>query len=215
MNRYKYQDLLDRFGRGDLDILLGTQMIAKGLDFPNVHLVGILSADTSLSIPDFRSSERTFQLAAQVAGRAGRFTSGARVILQTFNPHFPAIHFATAHDYDGFAEAELALRKSLGYPPFGRMARIILRAPSLSNLERQAHRAADIILRSVAHTAEAVKTTGPLPPPIARISGHHRLHFILRSPKAGALHAVLSRARSELFKLPVHLAIDMDPVNLL
>ncbi len=215
MNRHKYQDLLQRFGTGQLDILLGTQMIAKGLDFPNVHLVGILSADTSLSIPDFRSSERTFQLAAQVAGRAGRATPGARVILQTFNPHFPAIHFATTHDYDAFADAELALRKSLAYPPFGRMARIILRAPSLTNLQRQARRAADILAHAVAHTAKTVKTTGPLPPPIARISGHHRLHFILRSPTAKALHAVLTRARSDLFKLPVHLAIDMDPVNLL
>ena len=215
MNRHKYQDLLQRFGTRQLDILLGTQMIAKGLDFPNVHLVGILSADTALSIPDFRSSERTFQLAAQVAGRAGRATPGASVILQTLNPEFPAIHFATTHDYEGFADAELALRKSLNYPPFGRMARIILRSPSLHILQTQARRAAHIIAQAIASTAQPVTTTEPLPPPIARISGHHRLHFILRAPTAGTLHSVLTQARSELFKLTVYLAIDMDPVNLL
>ena len=95
------------------------------------------------------------------------------------------------------------------------MARIILRAPSLEALQRQARRASDILARSVAHTGKTIKIIGPLPPPIARISGHHRLHFILRSATASALQAVLARARSELFKLPVHLAIDMDPVNLL
>lgn len=215
MTRQKYQDILQQFAQGQLDIILGTQMIAKGLDFPNVHLVGILSADTSLSIPDFRSSERTFQLAAQVAGRAGRATPGASVVLQTFNPHFPAIHFATTHDYDSFAQAELDLRKSLNYPPFGRIARILLRAPSLDALQRQARCACDILARAVAHTAKPVNTLGPLPPPIARISGYHRLHFILRSSTASALHTALTRARSELFKLPIHLAIDMDPVNLL
>ena len=215
MNRQKYQDILERFGRGDLDILLGTQMIAKGLDFPRVTLVGILSADTSLAIPDFRSSERTFQLAAQVAGRAGRASPGARVILQTFNPDFPAIRFATSYDYDGFAASELGLRKSLGYPPFGRLARVILRGPCLAAVQKQADRAAAIIAQAIEHTSRAVTSRGPLPPPIARISGQHRLQFVLRAPQAAALHEVLSKARTELFKLSVHVAIDMDPVNLL
>jgi primosomal protein N' (replication factor Y) len=215
MDRRKYKDVLERFGQGDLDILLGTQMIAKGLDFPNVHLVGILLADTSLTVPDFRSSERTFQLAAQVAGRAGRASPGARVILQTFNPDFPAICFAATHDYDGFAQAELTLRKSLGYPPFGRLAKVILRAPSLSTVQREADHAAAIITQAIEHSRSPVSSHGPLPPPIARISGQHRLQFVLRSPQAKALHDVLTRTRSELFKLPVHVAIDMDPVNLL
>ena len=215
MDRQKYKDVLERFGRGDLDILLGTQMIAKGLDFPKVHLVGILLADTSLTIPDFRSSERTFQLAAQVAGRAGRASPGAQVILQTFNPDFPAICFATTHDYDGFARAELTLRKSLGYPPFGRLARVILRSPSLSAVQREADHAAAIIAQAIERSQSPVSSHGPLPPPIARISGQHRLQFVLRASQAKALHDLLSRTRSDLFKLPVHVAIDMDPVNLL
>ncbi|NIA06339.1 MAG: primosomal protein N' [Actinobacteria bacterium] len=215
MDRRKYKDVLERFGRGDLDILLGTQMIAKGLDFPRVHLVGILLADTSLTVPDFRSSERTFQLAAQVAGRAGRASPGARVVLQTFNPDFPAICFATTHDYNGFARSELALRESLGYPPFGRLARVILRSPSLSAVGREANHAAAIIAQAIGRSQSPVSSHGPLPPPIGRISGQHRLQFILRAPQAKALHEVLSKARTELFKLPVHVAIDMDPVNLL
>ena len=215
MNRQRYQEMLDEFGRGELDILLGTQMIAKGLDFPRVELVGILSADTSLAIPDFRSSERTFQLVAHVAGRAGRASQGARVILQTLNPEFSAIRFATNHDYDGFAEAELSLRKPLGYPPFGRLARVILRAASLAVLQLQAERATAIISQAIERAGSSVISQGPLPPPIARISGQHRLQFVLRSPQATALHGVLSQARTELFKLSVHVAIDMDPVNLL
>jgi len=215
MNRQKYQDILEGFGRGDLDILLGTQMIAKGLDFPRVNLVGILSADTSLAIPDFRSAERTFQLATQVAGRAGRSSPGAKVILQTFNPDFPAIRFATSHDYEGFAASELELRKSLGYPPFGRLARVILRGPSLANVQKQANRAAAVIAQAIEDIGRGVSSRGPLPPPIARISGQHRLQFVLRANQAGALHEMLSRARPELFKLAVHVAIDMDPLNLL
>ena len=215
MNRQKYQDMLDGFGQGELDILLGTQMIAKGLDFPRVHLVGILSADTSLAIPDFRSSERTFQLVAHVAGRAGRASPGAKVILQTLNPEFSAIRFATDHDYDGFAEAELSLRKPLGYPPFGRLARVVLRATSLAVLQREADRAAAIVSQAIEQTGSPVASQGPLPPPIARISGQHRLQLILRARQATALHGILSQARTQLFKLAVHVAIDMDPVNLL
>ena len=215
MDRQKYREVLKQFGQGELDILLGTQMIAKGLDFPNVHLVGILLADTSLTIPDFRSSERTFQLAAQVAGRAGRASPGAKVILQTFNPNFPAIQFATKHDYDGFAEHELELRRPLGYPPFGRLARVILRAASLAAVEREAEHAGTIIAEAIEQSGLGVSCNGPLPPPIARISGQHRMHFVLRANRAKALHELLGRIRGELFKLPVHVAIDMDPVNLL
>ena len=215
MTRQMYEELLGRFGRRELDILLGTQMIAKGLDFPRVELVGILSADTSLSIPDFRSSERTFQLAAQVAGRAGRASPGALVVMQTFNPDFPAIRFATEHDYEGFARMEMSLRKSLGYPPFGRMTRIVMRSESLEVLGREAERASLMIERAVEGVGEDVKVQGPLPPPIARISGQHRVEFVLRAGKASTLQGVLNSARAELFKLPVQVVIDVDPMNLM
>src|SRR5690606_18489594 len=116
---------LDAFRRGDTRILLGTQMIAKGLDFPNVTLVGVVSADSALNLPDFRAAERTFQLVTQVAGRTGRGERGGRVVVQTFDPDHPAIQAAARHDFERFAREELPTRQALGYPPFGVMARII------------------------------------------------------------------------------------------
>ena len=116
--------LLSRFGAGEIDILVGTQMIAKGHDFPRVTLVGVVSADVGLGLADFRAAERTFQLITQVAGRAGRGEAPGRVVLQTFLPDDPAIQFALKQDFDGFAKQELALRKETGYPPFARMVRI-------------------------------------------------------------------------------------------
>ncbi len=113
-----HEDLLERFGRGEADILLGTQMIAKGLDFPNVTLVGVLNADTALNLPDFRSSERTFQLLTQVAGRAGRADKEGEVLIQTYNPNHYAIAFAKEQDYEGFYRYEMDIRKNLGYPPY-------------------------------------------------------------------------------------------------
>ncbi len=110
--------MLERFGRGEADILLGTQMIAKGLDFPNVTLVGVLNADTALNLPDFRSSERTFQLLTQVAGRAGRADKEGEVLIQTYNPNHYAIAFAKEQDYEGFYRYEMGIRKNLGYPPY-------------------------------------------------------------------------------------------------
>ncbi|MEO1236811.1 MAG: primosomal protein N', partial [Planctomycetota bacterium] len=132
-----YQQTLDAFAAGQTDILLGTQMIAKGLDVPNVRLVGVVSGDTSLNFPDFRASERTFQLIAQVAGRAGRGEHRGRVVVQTFNPDDPAIRRAADHDYVGFAEEEIATRQAAGLPPVGRMARIVLRdTDPAANLRR-------------------------------------------------------------------------------
>src|SRR5690606_35874006 len=122
-----YFGALDRFRTGELKMLLGTQMIAKGLDFPGVTLVGVLSADTALFIPDFRAEERTFQLVSQVAGRAGRGAIGGRVVVQTLNPRSPSITLAAAHRYDAFAAQELANRRIAGFPPITRMARIVVR----------------------------------------------------------------------------------------
>ena len=122
--------VLKAFQSGDVRILLGTQMIAKGLDFPNVTLVGVVSADTALHLPDFRAAERTFQLVAQVAGRTGRGDKPGRVIVQTFSPEHPAIRLAALHDFVGFAEYELPIRKDFGVPPFGRLVRVIARGPN-------------------------------------------------------------------------------------
>src|SRR5262249_60985964 len=119
---------LGAFRRGEIHILLGTQMIAKGLDFPNVTLVGVINADMALHVPDFRSAERTFQLLSHVAGRAGRGPKGGRVLVQTFTPDHPCIAFAATHDYAGFVASELAHREAHQYPPYQRLARVIIRS---------------------------------------------------------------------------------------
>ncbi len=124
-----HEPALAAFRDGEVDILLGTQMIAKGLDFPNVTLVGVINADTALHLPDFRAAERTFQLVTQVAGRTGRGESGGRVLVQTFSPDHPAIRAAVRHDYAMFARQELPIREALLYPPYSEMARIIVRGP--------------------------------------------------------------------------------------
>ena len=129
-SRSAYEDVLGSFGRGELDILVGTQMLAKGLDFPNVTVVGLINADVALHFPDFRASERTFQLIMQVAGRTGRSSKGGRVVVQTFSPSNPAVVLASGHDYDAFASHELESRKAFNYPPFASLARLVLRGRS-------------------------------------------------------------------------------------
>ena len=124
-----HEQVLSAFKDGDVRILLGTQMIAKGLDFPNVTLVGVVNADTALHLPDFRAAERTFQLVAQVAGRTGRGDRLGRVLVQTYSPDHPAIRSAAKHDYEGFAQNELPEREKYGVPPYGRFVRLIARGP--------------------------------------------------------------------------------------
>ena len=131
-----YEALLGRFARGEIQVMLGTQMIAKGLDYPNVTLVGVISGDTALALPDFRAAERTFQLITQVAGRAGRGDAAGRVVLQTFLPDDPTIQFAIRQDFPGFAKTELGHRREVGLPPLSRMVRIILRDQDQDKLHK-------------------------------------------------------------------------------
>jgi len=145
--RNAHEKALTAFERGDVQILLGTQMIAKGLDFPNVTLVGVISADTILNLPDFRASERTFQLISQVAGRTGRGPKGGRVVVQSFNPRHYSITYAAAHDYEGFAKKELEYRKQLNYPPFGRLTTIRLQGVNLQKVQK----AASVLVQKAAY----------------------------------------------------------------
>lgn len=211
-----YQQALDRFRAGEIRLLLGTQMIAKGLDFPNVQLVGVVNADTALSLPDFRAPERTFQLVAQVAGRAGRSAHAgavARVIVQTADPMSPAITFAAQHDYRGFARQELAVRKRAGLPPWGRMARLVFRDERIEKAEASAWAAR--------HALDAAKVDqltwrGPFPAPISRVGGHHRIALELLAPKAGVIQQALTMLRNQgLAKSDAHCAVDVDPVALM
>jgi primosomal protein N' (replication factor Y) len=212
-NAKDYHAALERFGRGEVSLLVGTQMIAKGLDFPGVELVGVINADTAINLPDFRAAERTFQLVNQVAGRSGRGREPGRVIVQTFNPGMPAIRFAAAHDYEGFARAELADREQCGLPPYARMARIVVRdADHIRCVTTAKQFAADI--RPL--LGPEIRLRGPSPCPIARIAGKHRQQIELLAPTATALLAALTAARNAGFLHPgAAMAVDVDPIALL
>jgi primosomal protein N' (replication factor Y) len=189
-------------------------MIAKGLDFPGVRVVGVVSADTSLNLPDFRASERTFQLVAQVAGRCGRGKDPGRAIIQTFQPDAPAIQAAARSDYEGFAAEELAARTRVGLPPARRMARIVVRhAEERRALEDAMAQAA--VLRALPE-AEGVDIRNPSPCPIARIADRWRVQIELLSDGPGGLQRLLAAARSRGVLRPgEHIAVDVDPVALL
>jgi primosomal protein N' (replication factor Y) len=175
-----YQKILSAFASGEADILLGTQMVAKGLDFPRVTLVGVVSADTSLNIPDFRSSERTFQLLTQVSGRAGRSLELAgEVLIQTLQPMNPAIEMAVAHDYATFFESEMKDRESLRYPPFSRLILIEFRGLHESAIEEQAKKFATLF----PERASYYERMGPAPPAIAKLRGEFRWHLIIKDFK--------------------------------
>jgi primosomal protein N' (replication factor Y) len=212
-----YEELLGRFARGEIQVMLGTQMIAKGLDYPNVTLVGVISGDTALALPDFRAGERTFQLITQVAGRAGRGDGPGRVVLQTFLPDDPAIGYALRQDFSGFAQGELARRREVGLPPFTRMARIILRGQDATDLHKHADQlAADLSAAIGTVGADQVRLKGPMPCPINRIAGYWRDQIVLFSAKPQALQRVLAivRPTGRLTKAE-RVAVDVDPVALL
>jgi len=208
--------VLADFGAGQIDILVGTQMIGKGLDYPNVELVGVLNADTALGLADFRSSERTFQLIAQVAGRCGRMQDTGRVVVQSFEPEEPAVKWACEHDYERFVEHELQVRQRCKMPPFGRLARIILRDPKLSKLEVQSKELKKEIDRLNEQLGLSVQVRGPVPAGIARIENYHRWEIILRAEGPEEIQKLLSAVRRECLPgLRVQGVVDVDPINLL
>lgn len=210
--RGSHHDALERFRHGDVRILLGTQMIAKGLDFPNVTLVGVVDADTSLRQPDLRARERTFQLIAQVAGRTGRSAKGGRVLVQTACPDDPAIQFAARHDYLGFAKLELEERAAVHAPPFRQAVRIIVRGFVEALVQAESERLVDR-LREAA--PKSVRVLGPAPCPIARLQKYFRFHLQMTSEDREALRTVwLTVAPNFAPAKDVEIAVDVDPLNL-
>ncbi len=213
--REDYEQALDRFGRGEVDVLVGTQMIAKGLDFPRVTVVGIVSADVALHLPDFRAAERTFQLVSQVAGRAGRGELPGRIVVQTGAPEHPAIRLAAGHDFDGFCRWEDELRRELGYPPHGRLLRAVLEDEEEA---RVADAARDWAERLRAELPDALSVLGPAPAPIAFVRKRHRHHLLVKAPP-DALEA-FAAARSLLTDLAGRTSrpratVDVDPASVL
>jgi primosomal protein N' (replication factor Y) (superfamily II helicase) len=212
-NKNSYQETLGAFARGEIDILVGTQMIAKGLHFPNVTCVGVVNADSALQLPDFRSSERVFQLLMQVSGRSGRGDVHGEVYVQTRTPFHPAVQFARHHDYDGFADQELEFRKALNYPPYQRAILITWRGRSE---EKTSYVADQTTKRIVELAGPEVLVTGPAPAPIAKINEQYRFHLFLRAarllPVTRALRPLLLDAQ---WPDDIKVTVDVDPMNLL
>ena len=209
-----YRRILGDFRTGKIDILVGTQMIAKGLHFPNVTLVGIIHADLSLHIPDFRAGERTFQLLTQVAGRAGRGEVEGEVYVQSFTPFHPAIQYARRHDYVGFYEQEIEFRQQLNYPPVGRVALLTLRGRSEDRVKFVADHLR-MEMDTVAKELGEVVVAGPAPAPLLRAENFYRYQIMLRTSRMPQLSRKLSALR-ETFQIPedLRLVIDIDPMSL-
>ncbi|NLX12082.1 MAG: primosomal protein N' [Phycisphaerales bacterium] len=217
-----YEQTIERFTRREIDILIGTQMIAKGLDFPFVSFVGVINADTSLAVPDFRAAERTFQLVTQVAGRAGRAESsgtngGPGVVVQSLSGLSPALQFAANHDFESFARHELVIRQRLHWPPYCRLARFLINHKMQSQASTMADALAERIREYLATQALSAEVLGPQPAPLSRLRNQYRFDFLLRAADAGQLMKILEQLRHADGLIPhsKNIQIDVDPVSLL
>ena len=209
-----YRRILGDFRVGKIDILLGTQMIAKGLHFPNVTLVGIIHADLALHQPDFRAGERTFQLLTQVAGRAGRGDIEGEVFVQAFTPFHPAIQCARRHDFAGYYEQELSLRQPLLYPPFGRIALLTLKGRNEDKVKFSADHVKHALDKLLAGTRDLIMA-GPAPAPLLRAETFYRYQIMLRVPRMAALSRRLATlAQSLVLPEDVTFTVDIDPVGM-
>jgi primosomal protein N' (replication factor Y) (superfamily II helicase) len=207
----KSEKILQRMRGGEIDILIGTQMVTKGHDLPGVTLVGVLNADAALSLPDFRAAERTFHLLVQVAGRAGRADTKGKVLIQTRSPEHPAIIAAKDHNVRRFIEHELSVRKEVNYPPFSHLALVRLDSLDEGLVKNEAHRLALIAER----VCPDVEILGPAPAPLARLRGRFRYRFLLRSNSRKPLRTTLLELARAPIRKKVRMSLDIDPVNML
>jgi len=208
--------ILKAFGRGEIDLLIGTQMITKGHDFPNVTLVGVIAADTALNLPDFRSAEKTFQLLTQVSGRGGRGRKEGQVVIQTINPDHYAIQRARNHDYEGFYAEEILIRKSLDYPPFSRLINLQLSSLNEERGRREVEelgRQAKALSRDESGSSPVVEVIGPAEAPIAKIKGRYRWQILLKSDNLQALHSLARHLLASSASGKLDIKVDVDPVN--
>jgi len=209
-----FENILRSFRDGDIDILVGTQMIAKGHDIPNVTLVGIVLADIGLSMPDFRAAERCFQLLTQASGRAGRGDTPGHVVIQTLNPDHYAIRFAAGHDYEGFYAKEIEFRKALRYPPFAAFANVLVRAAKQEDALRMATELGHLLDPA----PEGIKVLGPAEAPVLRVRDEFRYQILLKAAKRTTLRDTLRTLRSfaetEKWRSTA-LIVDVDPITLM
>jgi primosomal protein N' (replication factor Y) len=205
-----HQTMLDAFGRQEYDILIGTQMVAKGLDFPHVTVVGVMAADGALHLPDFRASEHTFQLLTQVAGRAGRGNLPSQVVVQTYSPTHPAILAARDHDFMEFYQAEIESRKELRYPPYAQLANILFAGPNLQDTLQCAER-----LTANLPERAGLEVLGPATAPLAMLKGLHRFYVLLKADDLATLRSALREALPNCQQPGVRIAVDLDPYTML
>ncbi|MGM0432577.1 MAG: replication restart helicase PriA [Spirochaetota bacterium] len=210
------QTVLAQFQSGEIDILLGTQMVAKGLNFPGVELVGIVLADSGLHLPDFRAHERTFSLLLQVAGRAGRFSNAGKVIIQTYQPENNAVIRASRGEVTRFYDEELQIRSMLDFPPITRMIRLVFRSKVVTKAEQGAEQAAQLLVEITTSEKLDVEILGPAEAPLARISGNARWQLLVKSRSFHQLHRSLSLLKHSYKPVAgVYMEIDVDPLNLM
>jgi primosomal protein N' (replication factor Y) len=213
--RYDLEHLLARLHSGEINLLVGTQMIAKGHDIHSVTLVGVVGCDHALSMPDFRAAERVFQLMTQVSGRAGRGDLPGRVVVQTYYPDHYAILAATAHDYTAFAERELKYRRWMHYPPFGALANLLVQSQKLQEAAGWSATLGKWLLKN---PVEGVRVLGPCTAPIARIKGVYRFHMILKSVSRKALNETLRAMLAHASEAGIprrNLIVDIDALRLM
>lgn len=214
--KHKLLTLYEKLEKKEIDILIGTQMVAKGHDLPGVTLVGVISADLSLGIPDFRAGERTFQLVTQVAGRAGRGNEPGRVIVQTYNPEHPSIRFAVEQDSKGFLNEELQLREELNYPPFSRLVNLRFQGSIESETVDVAKRVGNTARKLISNLPLGVITIlGPSPSPVYRIRNQYRWQMVIKSSDINMLHNFSKRLKSLFLKNSgrVKVSVDVDPIS--
>jgi primosomal protein N' (replication factor Y) len=215
-----YRRIVRAMETGTIDVLVGTQMIVKGHDFPNITLVGIICADTVLNFPDFRATERTFQLLTQAAGRAGRGDESGRVIIQTYNPGHYSIQRAKDHDFISFYEEEILHRKELGYPPYSRLANLRVSGNSRDRTQSFAERLGIVgaqMRKSRRIYRDHIDLLGPCDAPLARVKGKHRWQLLVKSDRSERLHRFIGELvrKAEKEAIAVHLEVDVDPINLM
>jgi primosomal protein N' (replication factor Y) len=207
------EKILQRLGQREIDILVGTQMITKGHDFPFITLIGVIAADTALNMPDFRAAEKTFQQLTQVAGRGGRGDTPGRVIIQTFNPQHYALKHVRNHDYKSFYTEEISFREALHYPPFGRIINLRLSATRKDELIKQAENLGKIAKKMAAQCKNAVEIIGPAESPLAKLQGRYRFQMLLKSQNVKALHQFSRELLAKTEKNTVKITVDVDPEN--
>ena len=211
-----HEEILEKFLEGETDVLLGTQMVAKGLDFPRVTLVGVINADTGLHLPDYRAAERTFQVLAQVSGRAGRSELGGEVLVQTRCPDHPCLLAVRDHDDGAFRAGELIQRSELRYPPYSRLASVLVRGERLDRVEKAARAVRERIAEAVVDQPDWMVLLGPAPAPLAQLRGKHRYRLLLKGEHGPSVRAAAARALDPLPGFPgVEVTVDVDPLDML